>query len=133
MPVSVGLKGRSESLVTEQKTAAAVGSGLLPVFATPCMTALMENAAMKAVLPYLQEGEGTVGTRLDISHDAPTPIGLTVWAEAELIRIDGKKLIFHVQAFDETGPIGSGTHERFIITSDRFLAKAERRKAESCR
>lgn len=128
MSVTVGMKGRAECVVTEENTAAAVGSGLVPVFATPYMVALMENAAVNAVQPALAEGEGTVGTRLDVTHDAATPIGMKVWAEAEVTAVDRKKLTLSVRAFDEAGPIGGGVHERFIITVDRFLAKAEAKK-----
>ena len=128
MSLTVGSKGRAEALVTEDKTAAAVGSGLVPVFATPYMIALMENAAVNAVQAGLEEGQGTVGTRLEVTHDAATPVGMKVWAEAELTNLEGKKLTFTVRAFDEAGPIGGGVHERFIITVDRFLAKAEAKK-----
>ena len=125
MSLTVGSKGRAEALVTEDKTAAAVGSGLVPVFATPYMVALMENAAVNAVQAGLEAGQGTVGTKLEVTHDAATPVGMKVWAEAELTAVEGKKLTFTVRAFDEAGPIGGGTHERFIITVGRFLAKAE--------
>ena len=128
MSLTVGCKGKAETVVTEQNTAAAVGSGLVPVFATPYMIALMENAAVNAVQAHLEEGQGTVGTKLDVTHDAATPVGMKVWAEAELTAVEGKKLTFSVKAFDEAGPIGGGTHERFIITVDRFLAKAEAKK-----
>ena len=128
MSLTVGSKGKAETVVTEQNTANAVGSGLVPVFATPYMIALMENAAVNAVQAGLEEGQGTVGTKLEVTHDAATPIGLKVWAEAELTAVEGKKLTFTVKAFDEAGPIGGGTHERFIITVDRFLAKAEAKK-----
>ena len=128
MSIEIGAKGRAETVVTEHNTANAVGSGLVPVFATPYMIALMENAAVYAEGPHLAEGEGTVGTRLDVSHDAATPIGMKVWAEAELVRVDRKALTFNVTAYDEAGVIGKGTHDRFIITVDRFLAKAEQRK-----
>ena len=128
MSLTVGSKGRAEALVTEDKTAAAVGSGLVPVFATPYMVALMENAAVNAVQAGLEAGQGTVGTKLEVTHDAATPVGMKVWAEAELTAVEGKKLTFTVRAFDEAGPIGGGIHERFIITVDRFLAKAEAKK-----
>lgn len=131
MSLTVGLKGRAETVVTDQNTASAVGSGLVPVFATPMMVALMENAAVNAVSAALEEGQGTVGTHLDVSHDSATPIGMKVWAEAELIAADGKALSFTVSAYDEAGLIGKGTHQRFIITADRFLTKAERKK-EGC-
>ena len=128
MSVTVGSKGRSESVVTEHNTACAVGSGLVPVFATPYMVALMENAAVNAVQGALEQGQGTVGTRLDVTHDAATPIGMKVWAEAELTEINGKALTFSVAAYDESGLIGKGVHGRFIIAVDRFLAKAEKKR-----
>ena len=128
MSLTIGSKGRAEALVAEANTAAAVGSGLVPVFATPYMIALMENAAVNAVQTGLEPGQGTVGTRLEVTHDAATPVGMKVWAEAELTALEGKKLTFAVRAFDEAGPIGGGVHERFIITVDRFLAKAEAKK-----
>lgn len=128
MSLTVGNKGKAETVVTDQNTAAAVGSGLVPVFATPYMIALMENAAVNALTPCLAEGEGSVGTRLEVTHDAATPVGMKVWAEARLTAVEGRKLTFSVQAFDEAGPIGAGTHERFVISVDRFLAKAQRRK-----
>lgn len=128
MPITVGCTGRAETTVTQDNTAAAVGSGLVPVFATPYMIALMENAAVNALAPCMAEGEGSVGTRLEVTHDAATPVGMKVWAEARLTAVEGRKLTFSVQAFDEAGPIGAGTHERFVISVDRFLAKAQRRK-----
>ena len=128
MSITVGCKGRAEATVTQDKTAAAVGSGLVPVFATPYMIALMENAAVNALAPCMAEGEGSVGTRLEVTHDAATPVGMKVWAEAELTGVEGRKLTVSVHAYDEAGPIGGGTHERFIISVDRFLDKAQRRK-----
>lgn len=128
MSIPVGAKGRAETVVTEHNTANAVGSGLVPVFATPYMIALTENAAVNALTPYMEENQGTVGTRLDVSHDSATPIGMKVWAEAEVTAVDGKALTFAVTAYDEAGVIGKGTHDRFVITVDRFLAKAEKKK-----
>ena len=125
MSVTVGRKGRAESAVTAQNTADAVGSGLVPVFATPYMVALMENAAVNAVQEDLEPGQGTVGTRLDVTHEAATPIGMKVWADAVVTAVDGKKITFEVSAFDEAGEIGRGTHERFIIRPEKFLAKAQ--------
>lgn len=128
MSLEIGIKGRAETVVTAQNTADAVGSGLVPVFATPYMVALMENAAVNALTPHIDEGQGSVGTHLDISHDAATPIGMKVWAEAELTVVNGKALTFSVTAYDEAGVIGKGTHNRFIINVDKFLAKAEKKK-----
>ena len=126
--LSIGLKGLAETLVTEENTAAAMGSGLLPVFATPAMLALMEQAAASSVQPFLPEGQGTVGTRLEVSHLAATPIGLAVRAESELIAVDRRKLRFSVRAWAGEELIGEGEHERFVIDSARFLEKALAKK-----
>ena len=119
------IKGTAALAVTDEVTAPAVGSGMLPVFATPSMIALMEKAAAESVAPQLDAGMTTVGTKLDVAHTAATPVGMTVRAETELTEIDGRRLIFTVRAFDELGEIGSGTHERFIVNAEKFLAKAE--------
>ena len=124
----IGLKGLAETLVTEENTAAAMGSGLLPVFATPAMLALMEQAAASSVQPFLPEGQGTVGTRLEVSHLAATTIGLTVRAESELIAVDRRKLRFAVRAWAGDELIGEGEHERFVIDNARFLEKALSKK-----
>ena len=122
MSIEIGLTGRAETVVTEQNTAAALGSGLAPVFATPAMVALMEGAAVNALEGRLSSEEGSVGTHLDISHDAPTPVGMKVWAEAEITAVSesGKMVDFAVKAWDEAGPIGSGTHTRAIIKNEKF-------------
>lgn len=110
--------------VEENDTAISHGSGTLPVFATPAMIELMENAAMKASIPYIGDDETTVGTLVNVKHLSATPIGGTVTCEAELVDIDGRKLVFRVTAKDDKGVIGEGTHERFIVKSETFLAKA---------
>ena len=120
----IGLKGQAETTVNERNTAAAMGSGLLPVFATPAMLALMENAAASSVQPFLDEGQGSVGTRLEVSHLAATPLGLRVRAESELLAVDRRKLRFAVRAWAGEELIGEGVHERFIIDNARFLEKA---------
>ena len=125
MELKAGMKGRAETVVVPENTAQAVGSGLVPVFATPHMIALMENAAVNAVQAQLAAGEGTVGTRLDVTYDAATPVGMNVWAEAELTAVEGRKLTFAVAAFDAREQIGGGTHERFIIQTEKFLARVE--------
>jgi len=125
MKLNSGRRARAETVVTQENTAQAVGSGLVPVFATPYMIALMENAAVNAVQDALAPDEGTVGTRLDVTHDAATPIGLKVWAEAELTAVEGRKLTFAVSAFDEREKIGGGTHQRFVIKPEKFLAKVQ--------
>ena len=120
--MEIGIRGHEECIVTEELTAARIGSGALEV-------AFMEMAALRSVQPYLDEGCGTVGTHLDVSHEAATPLGMRVRFESELIGIDGRKLIFRVEAYDECGRIGSGTHERFIISNDRFMKKTEAKLA----
>ena len=123
--ILIGTKCQVTQTVTEELTAAAVGSGALPVFGTPFMLGMMENAAMQCLQPFLEEGKGSVGTHLDISHDAPTPVGMKVWAEAEIVSVseNGKLVDFKVRAWDEKGPISAGTHTRAIINAERFLAK----------
>lgn len=123
MPIEAGLTGRAETIVIESNTAAAVGSGLVPVFATPSMIALMEQAAASSLLPYLDETQGSVGIHIDVSHESATPIGMKVWAESEVVEINGKQISFAVTAYDEAGLIGRGTHKRAIIHVDRFMAK----------
>ena len=127
--LEAGIKGRQEVMVDEGKCASAVGSGLLKVFATPAMIALMEKTAWMSVAPELGEGEGTVGTLLNVTHDAPTPIGMKVWCESTLEDVDGRRLVFSVEAFDEKGRIGGGRHERFIVGNEKFQAKADRKNA----
>lgn len=121
----IGAKYRLERTVTEELTAAAAGSGALPVFGTPFMAAMMESAALACLQESLEEGRGSVGVRLNISHDAPTPVGMKVWAEAEITAVseNGKMVDFKVSAWDERGPIGQGTHTRAVINNERFLAK----------
>ncbi len=128
--ISPGIKGHSETVVSENNTALAAGSGTLKVFATPFMVALMENAAQESIAPYLDEGQSSVGTLLNISHSAATPVGMKVWAESEVTAVDGKKIVFSVTAFDECGQIGSGVHERFIISAERFLEKCYAKKVK---
>ena len=123
--ILIGTKCRLEQTVTQELTAAQIGSGALPVFGTPFMAAMMENAAMTALQNYLTDSQGSVGIHLDISHEAPTPVGMKVWAEAEITAVseNGKMVDFAVKAWDEKGPIGSGTHTRAIIKNEKFLAK----------
>jgi predicted thioesterase len=120
--MQIGDKGKSEAVVSETTTAKSLGSGALNVLATPIMVALMENAATKAL--SLPEGQTSVGTYLDIKHLAATPIGMKVWAIAEITEIDGRKLGFHIEAFDEKEKIGEGRHERFIVNAEKFTEKA---------
>lgn len=128
MSISIGLRGEAAVRVTEQNTAAAAGSGSLQVFGTPFLVALMEEAACQAIHPYLEEGQTSVGTKLDVSHDAATPVGMAVRAEAEVTAVDGRRITFRVTAFDECGPIGQGTHERFVVRQESFLQRTYTKK-----
>jgi predicted thioesterase len=117
------IKATVTEAVSEQNTALSVGSGSLRVYATPAMLALIEKAACKAIEGLLAEGETTVGTLLNVKHLAATPVGMQVSATAELIERDGRKFVFSVTASDECGVIGEGTHERFLVFSDKFTDK----------
>ncbi|MGI6462608.1 MAG: thioesterase family protein [Candidatus Scatomorpha sp.] len=125
MEIKIGTKGYKEDFVRKENTAAAIGSGTVEVFATPAMIALMENAALDAIAPFLKENESSVGTNISTSHLAASPLGIEVWATAEVIEVDRRRIVFAVKAFDENEMIGEGTHERFVIQTDKFLAKAK--------
>lgn len=118
-----GLKFESTTIVGEENTAAALGSGDMAVFATPAMVALMENAAMLCVADHLPAGAATVGTAIATSHVKASPVGATIRAEAELTEVDGRRLEFVVRAYDERGLIGEGRHTRFVVDRERFLSK----------
>ncbi len=123
MEITVGMTGSVSTLVEREDTAYEVGSGSLLVYATPCMVALMEGAACEAIASALPEDKTSVGTELNISHLAATPVGLEVRAEAEVTEVEGNAITFKVTAYDETGKIGEGTHKRFVVTAQRFLDK----------
>ena len=125
MELKTGIKNHSELTVTDNETAASAGSGGQPVFSTPHMIGLMETTAWSSVEPYMEEGKSTVGTRIDVRHLSASPIGAHISCESELIEIDRRRLVFRVTASDDAGPIGEGTHERFIIDIDRFMESAE--------
>jgi fluoroacetyl-CoA thioesterase len=123
MALEAGMTGEAITTVVHENTAAAVGAGGVEVFGTPMMIALMENAAWRAVADYLDEGNVTVGTLVNVKHLGATPLGQQVRATAQLIEIDGRRLVFQVEAFDEQKKIGEGQHERFIVQLDRFLKR----------
>ena len=125
MDIKPGLQGISTLVVADEHTAAHFGAGGVRVFGTPMMIGLMENAAFSAVQALLPEGQTSVGSRVDIRHLAATPIGMRVTATAELLEVDGRRLVFRVEARDEQELIGDGQHERFIVTLDRFLKRME--------
>lgn len=128
--MEIGIKGEQKFVVTADKLANQVGSGLVAVYATPMMIAAIENTAAGSVAPYLEEGKTTVGTLVNVSHVAATPEGMEVRVETELVEIapNGKMLTFKVAAYDEAGLIGEGTHQRAIVAKERFEAKAQTKK-----
>lgn len=123
MSLQIGVRGRATMKVTPDKTAEAWGSGDVPVYGTPSLVALLETAAVNAVAGKLGPGETTVGTWIEVSHLAPTPVGAEVSAEAELVGIEGRKLTYTVVAHDNRNKIGDCRHRRMIVARDRFLAK----------
>ncbi len=125
--LTTGIRGRAVSPVTRQNTAAAMGSGTLPVLATPAVAALVEQAAWQSVQPELEEGRCTVGTLLQLEHLAATPLGGAVTAETELVEIDRRRLVFAFTVQDAAGEVARGRHERFVVEAGRFVAKAEAR------
>ena len=125
--LTVGTKGTLERVVTEDITAAAMASGALPVLGTPAVVAMAEETAWNSVVGELEEGQGTVGTRMELSHIAATPVGMKVRCETELIEIDRRKLVFSIAVFDEKEKVAEGRHERFIVENEKFLAKAEKK------
>jgi predicted thioesterase len=122
-----GLTGSVTWKATERHSAEAWGSGAVPVFATPSLVGLMETAAVEALRGRLPDSDTTVGTRIDVSHLAATPLGDEVRAEATLVAVDGRRLSFDIVAHDSCQKIGEGRHERVIVSRDRFLARLGRR------
>lgn len=123
--IETGKKERKELIVTNEMTASKVGSGGLDVFATPALIALAEKTALESISAYLEEGQSTVGTKIEISHIAATPVGMKVYCETELVEIDRRRLAFSVNVYDEIEKVAVGTHERFIVDDEKFMAKAE--------
>ena len=120
-----GLKGDAKRRVTDEDTAQRWGSGLVPVFGTPSLVGLMENAAVEALAGHLPPGQTSVGGRMDVRHLAPTPVGMRVRARAKLTKIEGRRLVFQIEAWDEVEKIGESTHERFVVDQKAFTARAE--------
>lgn len=125
-----GLVGESSEVVTAALTAASYASGLVPAFATPAMVGLMENAAFAATKSHLSSGQTTVGTEVNVKHMAATPIGMRVRARAEVTRVEGRRIFYQVEAWDEVEKIGEGTHTRMVVDelkfNERFNAKQEK-------
>jgi len=123
---NIDLKFTTELTVGSSDTANYYGSGNLDVYATPAMTALMENAAMNCVKQDLPDGFTTVGIEISVKHMRATPIGVKVRAEALLEKVEGKKLFFKLEAYDDLGKIGEGIHIRYIVNSEEFIKKIVR-------
>jgi len=121
--IEEGVIGRMEIVVSKELTAAKYGSGLIEVFATPAMISIMESTAHTSVQKYLPEGFITLGIEVNIKHLKATPVGMKVTCESKLINIDGRKLTFEVNAYDEKGLIGIGLHVRFIVETKKFMDK----------
>ncbi|MEG0961499.1 MAG: hotdog domain-containing protein [Lachnospiraceae bacterium] len=126
--LATGIKGYQEFVVSPEDTAKAHKSGTLNVLATPVMVALMEETAWKSVERELGEGFGTVGIALHMNHMEPTPVGMKVWCESKLDGVKGRKLVFTVTVYDETGKVGEGMHERYVVEEEKFQIKADKKK-----
>ena len=122
-----GIKNSKTITVTADKTAETMGSGTLPVFATPAMVALMENTAAESVEALLGEGNTSVGTMINVKHLAADPVGVEVTCESELVEVDGRKLVFEIKVFDREGTVGEAYHERFVIDKTRFMDKVQKK------
>ncbi len=129
MSLKLGLSATVSEKVTPETTAGAVGSGLVPVFSTPELARLIEQAAVAALDGALNADETTVGTNLNFDHLAPTPVGMTVSATVTLTAIEGRRLVFEISARDDIEPVAKGTHTRFVVNSAKFIAKAEKKAA----
>jgi fluoroacetyl-CoA thioesterase len=123
--LTAGLSAEFEHIVTEADTASRWGSGGLPVFSTPALVGLMEGTALTALVGHLAPGQTTVGGHIDVHHLAATPVGVKVRARAELTAIEGRRLVFKVQAWDEVELIGEADHERFMVDEAKFMAKVQ--------
>ena len=130
--LEAGIRGEQSVAVTAENTAKTMGSGTLDVFATPALVALAEKTCWMSVAAALDEGCGTVGTRLELEHSAPTPVGMTVTCESELTAVEDRRLRFTARVYDDVTQIASATHERYIVDNDRFTRKANsKRTAEA--
>ncbi len=125
-----GLLGEKRIVVTEEYSAKHLGSGNVMVLATPAMIMLMERTALSSVDPLLPVGQRTVGTWLDVKHLAATPLGMTVRIHTELLEVEGRRLKFRVEAFDDVEKVGEGLHERFIIDVDKFQKKLAEKRSQ---
>lgn len=125
MDIQIGAQYTATTTVDHTNIASAVGSGLVDVFATPMMIALLELAAATCIQGYLEEGQASVGTHVNVSHSGATPVGMTVYATATVTAADRRQVEFQVEMRDDAGPIGTGTHTRFVIDTHRFMEKVK--------
>ncbi|HEC34481.1 MAG TPA: thioesterase [Chloroflexi bacterium] len=123
-----GLSGEVERMVTEELTAARWGSGLVPVLGTPALVGLMEQAAVTALENRLPPRQTSVGVHVDVRHLAATPVGMRVRARAALVAVEGRRLTFHIEAWDETEKIGEAIHERVVVDESRFLQRVKEKR-----
>lgn len=124
MDLKLGICGEEKEVVRHENTAAAYGSGLVEVYATPAMIALMEKTCYRSVMPFLADGEGTVGTHINVAHKKASPLNTVVTCRSEIVEIDRRRIVFKVVASDDKGDvIGEGTHERFVINVEKFMTK----------
>lgn len=123
MSIDIGMTGEVSLIVGEQDTATVMGSGTVPVLATPRMIALMEEAAWTAIQDGLTEDQASVGIAMNVSHLAATPVGMAVTARAEVTAVEGRTISFQLKAWDEKGPIGEGTHRRAVVSEEKFVRK----------
>jgi predicted thioesterase len=126
-----GLSAEISITVSEADTASRWGSGLVPVYSTPALVGLMEAAAVKALEGQLEAGQTSVGGHIDVQHLAATPVGMMVRAHAELTGVEGRKLSFHVEAWDEVEKIGEARHDRFVIDTQKFVDRARAKRKGS--
>ena len=117
--------------MTETETAARLGSGLVPVFGTPMLVCLMKNAAIRALEGRLVPEHTSVGVRIELDHLAPTPVGIEMKARARLVSVDGRRTVFEIEAFDEIEMIGRATHERILVSFEKFMSRSELKRAQS--
>lgn len=124
-----GLAGEAERIVTDELTAARWGSGLVPVLGTPALVALMEQAAVAALEGHLPAGRTSVGVRIDVQHLAATPVGMRLRARAELVGVDGRRLAFHVEAWDDVERVAEAEHDRVVVDAARFVERVRTKHA----
>jgi len=126
--IKIGLTGELSEVVTDELTANALGSGLVPALATPAMIALMENASVSAIREYLEAGETSVGIEVNVKHIAATPVGMKVRARAEVLAVDKRRVTFRIDAWDDKEKIGEGMHMRAIVDEGRFKERIAQKR-----